>query len=220
MAMAKKNHCAFRPPSITDSSCKQHQQQSLWHAEMVSSPDKDSSSNSESDVPPYAWLWQNEQLSDVTLHVVFAEPGQPVEDLKKCADAEDQSTEAPAAARSAEQGAEPTVTAAAPASGVKAANPPPAVTVSTKKYMLHSQLVSSNSAFLRASLTSAVGSAKRKRDGDDGVCRWQIHVGMEVGDEDAVEAVLLFLYKQQLPDDTPGAVLLKIMKVGGSGLKT
>lgn len=179
MAMAKKNHCAFRPPSITDSLCKQHQQQSLWHAEMVSSPDKDSSSNSESDVPPYAWLWQNEQLSDVTLHVVFAEPGQPVEDLKKCADAEDQSTEAPAAARSAEQGAEPTVTAAAPASGVKAANPPPAVTVSTKKYMLHSQVVSSNSAFLRASLTSAVGSAKRKRDGDDGVCRWQIHAGME-----------------------------------------
>lgn len=83
----------------------------------------------------------------------------------------------------------------------------------TRRYLLHSQVISSNSAFLRASLTTAVGAAKRKRGSEDDVCRWKIHVEMEREDAAAVEAVLQCFYKQKLDDTTHGSDLLSVMKV-------
>lgn len=78
---------------------------------------------------------------------------------------------------------------------------------------MHSQVISSYSGFLRVSMTSAAGSAKRTRNSLDDPCKWQLQARMDAGDVTAVEAVFKHLYTSSLSGDLTGHQLLRIMRV-------
>ncbi|MEW5315867.1 MAG: hypothetical protein WDW38_007268 [Sanguina aurantia] len=79
--------------------------------------------------------------------------------------------------------------------------------------LLHSQVISSNSAFFRACLTSPVGAGNRQRGSStDALGRWQLRTEINEEDADAAEAVLRFFYQQQLAEGSSGLDLLKILK--------
>lgn len=153
---------------------------------------------SSSDPSLNTWLWQNTELADVSFIINFA------------------STLDPVRSPTTEQDPQPTSSNLSLAQASSAAAQPSVHT----KYLLHSQVISSSSAFLRASLTSSVGAAKRKQDGEEDACRWQLHADMDAGDAAAVEAVLRYMYTQQLIEGTPGVELLKIMQVVGDSFVT
>lgn len=166
----------------------------------------------DSNEPIHAWLWQNEELADVAFDIVYPVSVAPTQlpspgpfPLPR------QSVQGEA------NGVQPSNLSIASTAHTPMAAGQDSSSTTTKTYLLHSQVVSSSSAFLRASLTSGVGSAKRKRDSTSDACRWHLRAEMGAEDAGAVEAVLKYLYTQELEDDTPGPELLRIMQVSISG---
>lgn len=174
---------------------------------------------------PFAWLWMNEQLADVLLTVSFSaatdsqeacglsstNPNQALTSIVQPSTVPTTAVIAsepkPDGGRKKGQGA----------SGKVSSNDNSNVSTSavpcTKEYNLHSQLLSSTSAFFRASLTTEVGGPSKKAR-KAGTCRWQLQVSMSLEEADAIEAVLFSLYKpQEYGDDTSSDLLLRIMKV-------
>lgn len=153
------------------------------------------------------WLWQNPELADVSFSVVFTTSQESSSSLS--AEHQPQRKQPP---RKAAKGAP-----AGPADSTSSRPTDcatPGHTSNTRKYLLHSQVISSGSAFLRASLTSSVGAAKRKRDIEEDACRWHLHAVMDAQFDKAVDAVLQHMYTQQLDKGILGTELLNIMQVG------
>lgn len=164
-------------------------------------------STSNGDSSPNTWLWQNPELADVSFSIVFTSQ---------------ESCSSTATHQTAQRKQPPRK--AAKISPLSPTHPtsskpqdPVAPVPASKQYMLHSQVISSGSAYLRASLISSVGAAKRKRDSNQDACRWHIHAEMDAGDAGAVEAVLRYLYTLRLAEGTTGPELLKIMQVVTGG---
>lgn len=159
----------------------------------------------------YAWLWEDRGLADVALDVVFP----AVEDARQLPS----QAQAPMSKKNKRKNNK--AKKAAHDSTASMTDTPEDTeqdsSSTTKRYWLHSQVLSSNSAFFRASLTSAVGLDRRQQDSQDEACtascRWLLRAEMDLEDAGAVEAVLRFLYTQELGDDTPGSELLRIMQV-------
>lgn len=157
----------------------------------------------------YAWLWRNQELADVSLEIVLTTAHAPnILCLEGTLRSEsDSRTSSPADPHLALNTA-----------GTAADQRPSAYEVitypsRTKTFVLHSQVIGSNSAVLRASLASAMGSAKRKRASEDEPCRWPLHARMDAEDADAVEAVLEYFYTHQIERDILGSELVGMMKV-------
>lgn len=86
----------------------------------------------------------------------------------------------------------------------------------TRHYLLHSQVLASNSLFFRASFTTGVGAASRppSNPGSESY-RYNPKGKMSPSMMDAVDCVLKhFYFHKEHAVDTSSALLLRIMKVG------
>lgn len=152
---------------------------------------------------PYAWLWQDLKLADVSFEITF---GAPQHLVVAALPSVDKATAT--ASASPHRDSHSDAASSAVETNDVAAHP-----CSTKVYHLHSQVISSNSAFMRASLTSECGSAKRKRDSENDSFKWHLSARLEAQEAGVVEDVLRFFYTQELDNASTGLDLLMIMKV-------
>lgn len=157
----------------------------------------------------YAWLWRNQELADVSLEIIFTTAHAPnILCLEGTLGLE---SDSPASSAADPHLVQNTIGTAADKSS--SACEVIAYPARAKTYVLHSQVIGSNSAVLRASLALAMGSAKRRRVSEDEPCRWPLHAQMDLEDADAVEAVLEYFYTHQIEHDILGSELVGMMKV-------
>lgn len=171
---------------------------------------------------PNAWLWQDLQLADVSLEIVFITHATASDSSDADTEAEDLSTDATdvsdidieystdASSNSVTVDHSAAIDTDASVSHTRQAT---SGCSSTKTFVLHSQVLGSNSSFFRTMLTSHLGSKKRKLDTESGVRRLQMNAQVDAENAHTVEVLLEYFYKHTLSEALSGADLLKLMQV-------
>lgn len=173
--------------------------------------------NAKQAVSVYAWMWNDAELSDVTLALV-SELASPVHTApagtsdNSAADAPHPASTSRSAVTHAEQENAASVLESATTS---ISQPSSAGCEGEHLFYLHTAVLCSNSAYLRTRITTAVGAfivgTKRSRDS-------MLKEVIEEGEREAAIAVLQFFYTSQLKckEGCSSGFLLQMMKVRGT----